>query len=166
VSGPVARAEWPAVELGPVQRLRVLAASIPGAVVRERVMEAPFDAVWGVAGDLEGGVPRFEPLVARARIVWRHGDRLTLHTWSPAGMPVRFDVELRPGWCLMQETRHLYLVGMAAQPEGPSRTRFAHLEGVPRRGGGLLAPLVGRAVEHDLAAIERLARRAAGGAAG
>ncbi len=162
MSGAAVRQDWPEVGLGPVRRMRVLAASIPGAVVRERLMDAPFDAVWAIAGDLEGGVPRFEPLVARTRIAWRHGERLTLHAWSPAGMPSRFDVELRPGWCLMQEARRLYLVGMAAEPEG-SQTRFAHLEGVPRAGGRLLAPLVGRAVENDLRNIERLAREAAAG---
>jgi hypothetical protein len=160
VSTPI-ELDWPQVSLGPVQRMRVLAASIPGAVLRERLMEVPFDAVWGVAADLESSLARYEPLVSRARIAWRHGDRLTLETWSPGGMPTRFDVELQPGWCVMQEARRLYVVGMAAQPEGEG-TRFAHMEGVPRRGGGLLAPVVRRAVDNDLANIERLAREAAG----
>ncbi len=153
---------WPQATLGNVARLRVLAAAVPGAVVREQLIEAPFDAVWAVAGDLEGGVPRFEPLVARARIHWRHGERLTLVTHSPLlGMPSRFDVELRPGWCLMQETRRRYLVGMAADPEG-ERTRFAHLEGVPRGWGRLLVPLVRAAIGHDVRGIERLARERVG----
>ncbi len=156
-----ARTDWPVATLGPVARLRVLGAAIPGAVVRERLMGAPFDAVWGVAGDLEHGVPRVEPAVASARILWRHGDRLTLETRSPGGMRTRFDVELRPGWCLMQEQGRRYLVGMAAEPDpdDPGRTRFAHLEGVPRRLGRLVVPLVDLAVRNDLRGIERLARR-------
>lgn len=155
------RTDWPTATLGPVRRLRVLGASIPGAVVRERLMGAPFDAVWAVAGDLEGGVPRFEPTVASARVVWRHGDRLTLETRSPARTVARFDVELRPGWCLMQEQGRRYLVGMAAEPDpdDPGRTRFAHLEGVPRGLGRLAVPLVALAVGNDLRGIERLARR-------
>jgi len=157
------RTDWPVAALDPVRRLRVLAAAVPGAVVRERLMDAPFDAVWSVAGDLEGGVPRFEPLVARARILWRHGDRLTLETTSPMRRRSRFDVELGTGWCLMQEQGRRYLVGMAAEPDpdDPRRTRFAHLEGVPRVLGRLAVPIVDLAVRNDLRGIERLARRAA-----
>ena len=159
------RTDWPVAILDRVRRLHVLAAAIPGAVVRDRRMNAPFDAVWSIAGDLEGGVPRFEPLVSSARILWRDGDRLTLATRGRGG-GFRFDVELRPGWCLMQEQRRRYLVGMAAEPdpEDPARTRFAHLEGVPRTAGRLLTPLVGLAVLNDLRGIERLAIQAGEGA--
>ena len=158
------RTDWPVTTLGPVRRLQVLGASIPGAVVRERLMDAPFDAVWAIAGDLEGGVPRFEPAVASARIVWRQDDRLTLETASPMRRRSRFDVQLQRGWCLMQEQRRRYLVGMAAEPDpdDPRRTRFAHLEGVPRPVGRLLVPFVDLAVRNDLRGIERLARAAAG----
>ena len=64
----------------------------------------------------------------------------------------------------MQEERRRYLVGMAAEPDpgDPRRTRFAHLEGVPRAAGRLAVPFVDLAVRNDLRGIERLARRAAG----
>ena len=151
-------ASWPDVELGPVRRLRVLAASVPGAVLRERLMDVPADAVWALASDLENGVPRFEPLVASARILRRDGDRLLLETRSPLRWRTIFDVILRERFCWMQARGRLYVVGMAAEEAPDGRTLFAHVEGVPRLGGGLLRPLIGLAVAHDLRSIERLAR--------
>ena len=154
--------QWPDVTLGPVRRMRALAAAVPGAVIRERVMEAPFDAVWGLTSDLEHGVPRFEPLVASARILRRDGEELVLETRAPLGLRTVFDVVLRDGFCWMQARRRLYVVGMAAESIAGRRTLFAHVEGVPRAGGGLLRPVIARAVRSDLRNIERLARADAG----
>ena len=54
------RADWPLAELDPVQRMRVLVAGLPHVALAERVIEAPFEAVWAIAGDLVNGVPRFD----------------------------------------------------------------------------------------------------------
>jgi hypothetical protein len=55
----------------------------------------------------------------------------------------------------MRASARLYLVGMAAVPEG-DRTRFRHVEGVPVPGIGRFArPLVRREVAGDLANMAR-----------
>jgi hypothetical protein len=127
--------------LDPVVRLRVLAAALPGSAVVERVLDAPFDAVWAIAGDLEGGVRRFEASVAHAKVTARHGDRMQLLSYGRLGPPIRFEVVLREGWCWMQS--RLFIVGMAARPEG-KQTRFAHLEGTRLSAGRLAGPLLRR----------------------
>jgi hypothetical protein len=131
----VVTAAWPAARLDPIARLRALAAGLPGAALHERVIDAPFADVWGYVSDLEHSVPEWDRDVARIRIVRSSGERLRVHSWSPrVPVPLGFDVTLRPGWCWMAS--HLYVVGMAAVPDG-DRTRFAHLEGFVA-GGPLL----------------------------
>ena len=61
---------------------------------------------------------------------------------------------LEDGFCLMQSTARLYLVGMAAVPEG-DRTRYAHAEGVPRRGFGWMRGVQQRLVRADVRGIRR-----------
>jgi hypothetical protein len=70
-------------------------------------------------------------------------------------LPLRFQVELREGWCLMRS--RAYLVAMAAVPLG-EQTRYAHLEGLPWRVGPLLRllrPLFRRVVGGDVRGIVR-----------
>ncbi|NUR89083.1 MAG: hypothetical protein HOY71_33790, partial [Nonomuraea sp.] len=110
---------WPVADLDPVRRLRVLAAAVPGAVVAERIVPAPFERVWEVASDLEREFGTFEPDMRRLRIVADDGGgRLVAEARSRYGMRARFDVDLRPGWCWMQS--RFLLVGLAATavPEG------------------------------------------------
>jgi hypothetical protein len=95
-------------------------------------------------------------MVARLRIVSRDGERLTVATRLPLlPLALRVQVELRQGWCLMRSRAHL--VGMAAVPLG-AQTRYAHLEGLPWRGGPLLRllrPLFRRVVGGDIRGIVR-----------
>jgi hypothetical protein len=161
---------WPMAEIDGIARLRALAAALPGTVVQERLIDAPFDDVWGFVTDLERSVPEFDRDVSRIRIVRASasGERLRIHSWSPGvPIPLPFDVTLRPGWCWMVSDPELYVVGMAAVPEG-ERTRFGHLEGLV---GRLLRPVLPlsrwrhhRHVARDLDGIERgsLARRRSG----
>lgn len=124
---------WPTAELDGIARLRVLAAGLPGVVVHERVLAAPYDAVWGFLSDLERSAPAFDSDVASLRILRRTGDRLLIESrgsWRLLSGPLRFDVDLTDGWCWMVSRPQLYVVGMAAEPDGPDRTRFGHLEGV------------------------------------
>jgi hypothetical protein len=153
---------WPIARLDPIAKLRVLDASLPGVAMHERVIEASFDDVWGYVSDFETSVPEFERDVARIRIVRMEGERLRIHSWSPGvPVPLGFDVTLRPGWCWMVSTPRLYVVGMAAVPDG-DRTLFGHLEGFVT-GGPLLRVSRWRHLRHvprDLDGIERgVARR-------
>jgi hypothetical protein len=51
----------PSAELGPVRRLQVLAASIPGAAYDESVVYAPFDELWAVVSDMDTSIPVLFP---------------------------------------------------------------------------------------------------------
>jgi hypothetical protein len=126
------------VELDPVARLRVLAAALPHVWLVESVLDAPFEAVWAVAGDLEGA-PSFETLVGEVRVLERNGPELQIA--SRVG-PARF---------------RLVDVGMAARPEGRGQTRFAHYEGI-RSLGRLVHPWLRWTLPRELRAIEKLAR--------
>jgi hypothetical protein len=148
--------EWPTARLDPVRQLRVLAEVLPGVGLVERVLDAPYARVWSFLEDLERSVPAFDPMVSSLRVLSREGERLTVATWMPhLPIPLRFEVELRDGWCLMRS--RLYLVGMAAVPLG-DRTRYAHLEGLPVRGLPVLRPLrplFRRIVDGDVDGISR-----------
>ena len=179
---------FPEARLDRIARLRVLAAGLPGTVVVETVLDAPFDRAWAWLSDLERSVPAFDRDVADLRVVRRRpasddgtgsgtrAERLRIHTRSTGRMlwvPGVLDVDLAPGWCWMASRPQIYIVGMAAAPDG-DRTRFAHLEGFGFRAQGpvrrLLGPLLAlsrwrhrRHIPHDVAAIARLVGEAADG---
>jgi len=156
---------WPRAELGKVARLRVLAAGLPGAVLEERIIDAPFDRVWPWVADLERSVPIFDRLVASVRVTEREGGRpVRIRARGPGPgrfLSVTFDVDLDDGWCWMVSRPHLYLVGMAAEAQG-SRTRWAHLEGFAMAAPRFLRPVLAatrwrhrRHVAHDIDGITR-----------
>ncbi len=147
-------------DIDPVDRLSILAAALPGAAVAQRRIAAPFDAVWQVIADLEHFTPRYEPGVARVRVIERRGELLRLLVQDTAGREHAVDARLRPGWCLMQSAT--IVVAFAARRLG-SQTLLAHLEHrrpqtpVPRRSqprdhGAALAK-----IDRELSTIERLA---------
>lgn len=125
--------EWPIADFDPVRRLRVIAGATPGASLHETVLAAPVEVVWAVAADLEGELRRW--LFADIRSVTvapsTDGDRLVARVLGYSGLRARFDVVLRPGWCLMQSR---FLLGGMAAVEEDGATRFALL-------GGLRSPL-------------------------
>lgn len=146
---------WPLARLDPIARLRAIEARQPGVVGQERVLDAPFDAVWAWIADLERSVPEFDASVTRLSVRSRRGPDLDVRAWTATPVPIPFRVRLEDGFCLMQGKARLYLVGMAAVPEG-DRTRFRHAEGVPLPGLGRLArPLVRREVASDLQGMVR-----------
>lgn len=169
----------PTASLGRIARLHVLASALPGVEVQERVIDAPFDAVWGWVADLERSVPQFDGDVAKLRVLRREGpagdERLRIRAAGPAKLlwlPWTFDVDLRPGWCWMVSKPQSYLVGMAAEPVG-DQTRFAHLEGIGFKGSRtwqqVLSPVYAvsryrhrKHLPHDLANIARLVGERAG----
>ena len=131
---------WPVADLDQVRILRVLAAAVRFPVyVSEVVLAAPVERVWAAASDLEQALPGFISTVRSARITQAEGDRLELLATGTLGQRARFDVVLRPGWCLMRS--RFVLGAMAAVPEAGG-TRFAALGGFRLPGARLAAPLL------------------------
>jgi hypothetical protein len=147
---------WPASELDPVRRMRILVAAMPHAAFRERVLDARFEDVWGVASDLEVGTPRWKNDVTALTVLRREGERLEIEIRSYLGIRLRLQAVLRPAWCLMQG--RLLAVGMAATPEG-ERTRFAHFQVLRVPGSQVLRPLLHHRIHHEFQTLERLAQR-------
>jgi len=149
--------DWPVADLDPVRRMRVLAAATPGVAYAEKLIPAPFEAVWEAASDLEHELPRMITDLRSFEITSTRGERLTARARGRLGQRARFDVVLRPGWCVMQS--RFIIGGMAAAPDGQA-TRFAFLGGLRMPGVRLLDPLL-RPVAQPLALrpISRLERR-------
>jgi len=131
--------DWPAAELDPVRRMRVLAAATPGVAYAEKLIPARFDAVWETASDLEHQLPRMITDLRSFEITGARGERMTARARGRLGQRARFDVVLRPGWCVMQS--RFLIGGMAAAPEAEG-TRFAFLGGLRLPGIRLLDPLL------------------------
>jgi len=82
---------------------------------------------------------------------------MTARARGRLGQHARFDVVLRPGWCVMQS--RLLIGGMAAAPEAGG-TRFAFLGGLRLPGVRLIDPLLRPAAcRIALCPISRLERR-------
>jgi hypothetical protein len=131
--------DWPVAELDPVRRMRVIAAATPGVGYAEKFIPAPFNAVWDAASDLELELPRLLTDVRSFEITSARGERMTARARGWLGQRARFDVVLRPGWCVMQS--RFLIGGMAAAPEGDG-TRFAFIGGLRLPGMGLIDPLL------------------------
>lgn len=146
--------EWPSAALDAVARLRAIAAVRPHLAYGERVVDAPFERVWSIFGDLERGVPRFDRWVRWIRILERDGESLRLESSSPIpGIAMRYEAIYRPGWCVMRS--RIGEVGMAADPLGPDRTRIAHFEGSPLF-GALGRALFARTLPSELERVARM----------
>ncbi|MDJ0341893.1 hypothetical protein QMK19_11860 [Streptomyces sp. H10-C2] len=120
---------WPQAGLDPLRRLKVIAGASKRALYVEQHFDVAPDRLWDVVADLEHELPHIIPGL-RSFTVERTGDgqdrdgdgRLSARAVSVLGHRERFEVVLRPGWCLMQS--RLLVGGMAAVPEGTG-TRFA-----------------------------------------
>lgn len=106
---------WPTADLDPVRRLRILAAGVPGARVVERELDAPFERVWAVMADLEGGFGEFQTDMSRVTVTGRDGDRVAALARSRFGFRARLHGVLRPGWCWLQ-SRFLILAWPRPRP--------------------------------------------------
>ena len=132
---------WPTAELDPVRRLKVITSGYSRPVYAERYFDVPVDAVWSVASDLENELPKVVRGVRSFAVPdeARSGtERFSATAVSRLGHRERFDVVLRPGWCLMQS--RMVIGGMAASEEGTG-TRFALLCNFRFPGGALLPQL-------------------------
>ena len=130
---------WPSVEPDRISRLHVLAAMTPGAVVVETLLPHRFDDVWAVASDLEHELPRCLGDVRSFTITQGDGERLKADARGYLGLRARFDIILRPGWCVM---RSRFLLGAIAAEPAATGTRFAFLGGFRLPGTGPVAPLL------------------------
>lgn len=119
---------WPVAELNPVQRLRVLAAGIPGAEIVERIIPAPVSDVWAILSDFEEGFGKVQVDMRNISVQERKGDRVTILARSRFGMRARLEGELRPGWCWLQS--RLLIIGMAVTPAGTGSSRVALTGGI------------------------------------
>ena len=150
---------WPLANLDPIQRLHIMAKSLPGCAVEERVFDATFDELWALVSDFENGVPEFEGGIDSIKIRSKEGERYELDVRSALPLPLSIvmDAVVRPGWCFMQARPRLYLVGMAARQEQDG-VRLAHLEGSPNPIGSAFRPLIRRMLRKDLDEIDRVLR--------
>ncbi|MEV0978247.1 hypothetical protein [Streptomyces sp. NPDC049915] len=118
---------WPTTDVDPVRRLNALAAGVRGAHVTEVYVDAPFERVWSLLGDLEGGFGQVVTDMERLRVVHRRGERVEALAHSRFGLRARLRGVQRPGWCWLQS--RFLLIGVAATPEGAG-TRVAFTGGV------------------------------------
>jgi hypothetical protein len=151
---------WPTASLDPIRRARVMAAAIPGGFA-EGVLDVPYERAWAWLTDLEHSVPAFDAVVERLRITARRPDsdgsaELVSFIATNHHVSLPFTARIEDGWCVMQSRFRLFVVVMAAAPEGADRTRYAQLEAVPLPGGRLLAPRLTRDVRHDIKGIRKL----------
>jgi hypothetical protein len=128
---------WPVADLDVIRRLSVLAAAVPGAVVAETRIDAPFEQVWAVAADLEHELPHYLRDVRSLHITRRSGERLEAYAHGYGGLRARFDIVLRPGWCVMRS--RFLLGGIAAVPDA-DHTHVAFLAGTHVPAQPLAAP--------------------------
>lgn len=126
---------WPLAELDPIRRLKVMAATIPGAVLSEIVVPTPFDHTWATAADLETALPLMIRDFRSVAVTEVETERLRVDVRGKLGQRARFDVLLRPGWCWMQS--RLWVGGIAARPE-TAGTRIGFLGGLRVPGAGLI----------------------------
>ena len=151
---------WPTATLDPIRRARVMAAAVPGGFA-EVVLDVPFERAWAWLSDLEHSVPAFDRRVDRLRITARRpardGDAEDLSfVATRRRLSLLFTARLEDGWCVMRARGRMFLVVMAAVPDGAGRTRYAQLEAMPRPGGRLLQRHFSRDVQHDVKGIRAL----------
>ena len=143
-------ADWPVAELDEVRRMRVLAASFPGASYAEEYFDVPFERVWDYIADMERSMPALVPLFREFRIIEREGEHLKARATGRIGDRGTFDIVLRPGWCLMQDR---FAVGGFAAVRVGEGTLVAACGG-PRVPGGRVLGLV-----YKLRGTRRILRR-------
>jgi hypothetical protein len=144
---------WPAADLGAVRRLRVLAAVTPGTLYAEDVTGADFATVWALISDLERELPQLITDLRSFTITSADGERLEARARGRLGQRARFDVVLRPGWCVMQS--RFLTGGLAAEPDGTG-TRVAFFGGLRFPGARLARPLLTPAMPLARVPLRRL----------
>lgn len=153
---------WPTARLTPIARARAMAAGLPGSGYAEITIDRPYAEAWAALMDLEHSGPSADYLVrsirVHARTIEDDGvEHLEMISRSPAGLGQRFDVRVEDGYCLMRARHRLFVVVMAAEPDpdDPTKTRYAHVEAIPRRGTRVLRRVMRRLVADDVQGFRR-----------
>jgi len=111
-SGAGCTGGWPVADLDPVRRMRVLASGLTAGAYGELRIEAPFDRVWSYLADLDHSIPDLIGFIRRFELA---ADGTAVAT-GLLGNRGRFDVDLRDGWCVMQD--RFVVGGFAAVANG------------------------------------------------
>jgi hypothetical protein len=127
--------QWPVTDLDAVQRMRVLASALPGGGFARLHIDAPVERVWAYIADLERSIPELIGFIRRFELL---GDG-TAVARGPVRNRGRFDVELRDGWCVMQD--RFVVGGFAAAADGDG-TLLAVCGAVRTPGLRRIVPLV------------------------
>jgi hypothetical protein len=130
--------------------MRVLAAALPAGAYAQLRMDAPFERVWGYVADMDRSIPDLIGFIRRFEL---GGDGTAVAT-GLLGNRGRFDVELRDGWCVMQD--RFVVGGFAAVADGAG-TLLAGCGAVRTAGVRKVVPLVfgDRAVLRTLGKVRR-----------
>ncbi|WP_370364404.1 hypothetical protein [Catenulispora sp. GP43] len=141
---------WPVADLDPVRRMRVLASALPSGAYGELRIEAPFDRVWHYLADLDHSIPDLIGFIRRFELA-ADGSALATGLLGNRG---RFEVELREGWCVMQD--RFVVGGFAAVADGDA-TLLAGCGAVRTAGIRKVVPLLlgRRAVLRTLGKVRR-----------
>lgn len=105
--------QWPVADLDAVRRMRVLASALPSGAYGRLRIEAPFERVWDYLADMDRSIPDLIGFIRRFELA---ADATTAVATGLAGNRGRFTVDLRDGWCLMQD--RFVVGGFAAVPDG------------------------------------------------
>jgi hypothetical protein len=149
--------EWPVADLDPVRRMRVLASALPAGAYAQLRVDAPFERVWGYLADMDRSIPELISFIRRFEL-GADGSAVATGLLGNRG---RFDVELRDGWCVMQD--RFVVGGFAAVADGDG-TLVAGCGAVRTRGVRKVVPLLfgERSVLRTLTRIRELVEVPAG----
>ncbi|WP_194897575.1 hypothetical protein [Catenulispora pinisilvae] len=141
---------WPVTDLDPVRRMHVLASALPTAAYGQLHINAPFDRVWHYLADMDRSIPDLIGFIRRFELA-ADGSALATGLLGNRG---RFAVDLRDGWCVMQD--RFVVGGFAAVADGDG-TLLAGCGAVRTRGVRRVAPLLlgERAVLRTLGKVRR-----------
>ncbi|ACU74993.1 hypothetical protein Caci_6139 [Catenulispora acidiphila DSM 44928] len=129
--------DWPTADLDPVRRMRVLASALPSSAYAELRVDAPFGRVWRYLADMDRSVPELIGFIRRFELA-ADGSAVATGLLGNRG---RFDVELREGWCVMQDR---FVVGgfAAVAQDGGGATLLAGCGAVRTAGIRRVVPLL------------------------
>ena len=149
-SAGASASNWPVTDLDPVRRMHVLASALPTAAYGQLHINAPFDRVWHYLADMDRSIPDLIGFIRRFELA-ADGSALATGLLGNRG---RFTVELREGWCVMQD--RFVVGGFAAVADGDG-TLLAGCGAVRTPGVRRVAPLLlgERAVLRTLGKVRR-----------
>lgn len=150
MTGMSGGSDWPVADLDPVRRMRVLASALTSGAYGELRIEAPFDRVWSYLADMDRSIPDLIGFIRRFELA---ADGTAVAT-GLLGNRGRLDVDLRDGWCVMQD--RFVVGGFAAVADGDA-TLLAGCGAVRTAGVRRAVPLVfgERAVLRTLGKVRR-----------